>query len=255
MTPPDPELALPCEVWWAQLSGDPALAGLLDDTERRRAGRLAHRSVRERFVTARALLRLRLAELAGTAPTALRLDTTCLRCGGDHGKPRFLGPGPDLHFSIAHAGGRIAVAVTRDFPVGVDIESVAGRQAHALTDLGASFLAPAELADYRELPPGARARALAVWWARKEAVLKATGAGLTLPMREVTVTAPGDPAALRSPREGGRRAMVALHDLTPRDGHVGCVAAVGVASLTVTEHDGDELLAGAAPGSGRTMPS
>src|SRR5690606_39028481 len=123
-----------------------------------------------------------------------------------------------------------------------------------LSDLGTGILAPAELVDYRALAPEARPHALAVWWSRKEAVLKATGAGLTLPMRSVAVTAPTRPAALRSPR-AGRTAMLALRDLTPREGLVGCVAAVGVTWLDVTERDGDELLAGATPGAGRPLPS
>lgn len=245
---------LRCEVWWATTTERPGLDALLDEVERRRAGQLAHRTVRTRFVTARALLRLRLAAWTGTAPTALRVDTTCLRCGGDHGKPRLVGPGAEVQFSIAHAGGRVAVAVAHDVPVGVDVESVAVRETHALSDLGTGILAPAELVDYRALAPEARPHALAVWWSRKEAVLKATGAGLTLPMRSVVVTAPTRPAALRSPR-AGRTAMLALRDLTPREGLVGCVAAVGVTWLDVTERDGDELLAGATPGAGSTMPS
>ncbi|MFC4554912.1 4'-phosphopantetheinyl transferase family protein [Georgenia faecalis] len=235
-----------CEVWWATPSGATALAALLEAAEHRRAERLRDHD-RARFVTARALLRLVLAARTGTAPSELRLDTTCYRCGAGHGKPRLVGGDGSVSFSIAHSGDRVVVAVADGTAIGVDVEVGAGTGAEELMSLGASILAPAELADYWRLEPSRRPRALAVWWTRKEAVLKATGDGLTVPMRSLAVTTPDEPAALRSTgrARSSTAAMAVLHDLAADERTVACVAALGVASLTVVERDGDRLLASA----------
>lgn len=253
MTGPDGHGVVGCEVWWATPSGRTDLTRVLDDGERHRAGRLRDTGDRERFVTARALLRLLLTERTGAAPGAHHVDTTCPWCGADHGKPRLIGRDQRVHFSIAHSGGRVAVALADGVAVGVDVESVPDRGAEELTLLSTNILAAAELTDYLRLAPSARGRALAVWWTRKEAVLKATGAGLTVPMRDVMVSTPGEPAGLRGPRGSGRP-MAALRDLVPDRGHVGCVAALGASSVLVTERDGDELLAGVALPVSGTMP-
>lgn len=236
-----------CEVWWAT-PGSADLLELLDATERRRAARLHRPQDRARFVTARAVLRLVLGELLGTTPSELRLDVTCPRCGGEHGKPRLLGGDGSVSFSIAHVAGRVAVAVADGTAVGVDVEATVGRSAVDLTDLATDILSPAELRDHQRIAPLRRAHALAVCWTRKESVLKATGDGLMVPLRDVVVTASDHPAALREVPgvSSGRHrtAMATLHDLAPGEGLVGCVAALRVSSLTVTERDGDALLAG-----------
>jgi 4'-phosphopantetheinyl transferase len=244
---PEARRGAACEVWWATPSDRTDLVQPLDDTEQRRARRLRHAGDRRRFVTARALLRLVLAERIGTTPTELRFDTTCLRCGGDHGKPRLIGHGGAVSFSIGHSGDRVVVAVADGAAVGVDVESIEARDAGELAALSDSILGPTELADYERIAPPERGRALAVWWSRKEAVLKATGHGLTVPMADVSVTAPDEPAALRSPHGPGAAAMVTMRDLDPGDGGVACLAAIDVSSLSVTERDGDQLLSRSGP--------
>lgn len=233
-----------CDVWWATPSANPDLLELLDSTERLRAARLRRAEDRDRFVTARSVLRLVLGKRTGTAPSELRLDVTCRRCGGAHGKPRLIDGDRPVSFSIAHAAGRVAIAVAGGINVGVDVEVSGARSAVDLTDLATDILSPVELNDYQRLEPSQRAHALGVWWTRKESVLKATGDGLTVPLREVVVTAPDHPAALREMRSATRRpAMATLQDLDPGDGLVACVAALEVSSLTVTARNGDELLA------------
>jgi 4'-phosphopantetheinyl transferase len=256
-----------CTIWWATPREDTALTGLLDDAERQRSVRLARSEDRSRFVTAHALVRLLLAARTGIPPAELRFDRTCRRCGGDHGKPRLAddtplptGPPP---FNLAHAAARIAVAVADvtgpdgGFDVGVDVERVPPAGDSVLATAGPEILTAAELAAYRQLDTSGRGRALAVWWTRKEAVLKATGDGLAVPPSSIGVTAPDEPPAVtgwtvpareRRLDTGERdtapgRLLVVLRDLQAADGYVGCVAVVGAASLTVTEHDADPLLA------------
>jgi 4'-phosphopantetheinyl transferase len=244
-----------CDVWWSVPTSDPGLLDLLDETERHRAVRLACRKDRDRYVTAHALARLLLAKRSGEAPAQLRFDRTCRRCGApDHGKPRLIGP--VVPFSLAHAGDRVVVAVvgepTARLEVGVDVERVVGPEVPAR--LSRDVLAPAELAAYDRLGEHERGHALAVWWTRKESVLKATGDGLAVPPAGVEVTPPWSPPALARPvpRPAGSRrgrrtqvpgpAAVALHELDAGADHVGCLAVLGVQTVRVSERDAGLLL-------------
>ncbi|HSK55179.1 MAG TPA: 4'-phosphopantetheinyl transferase superfamily protein [Jiangellales bacterium] len=240
-----------CSVWWARPSAEPRLLAVLDATERQQAARLARDGDRARYVTAHALTRQVLARRVGEAPAVLRFDRTCGRCGADHGKPRLVGPGPAVPFSLAHTGERVVVAVASEaghevvagsVQVGVDVEPVR-EPGDPVLSAAVEILAPAERAAYADLLPAARPHALAVWWTRKEAVLKATGDGLAVPPSELVVSLPD-----REPEligwAGRAQPSVALCDLRPGNGQVGCVAVVGATSVHVTEADGAALLAG-----------
>jgi 4'-phosphopantetheinyl transferase len=254
-----------CSVWWATPAATPALNGLLDTTERRRAMRLAGRGDRERYVTAHALVRLLLAARTGVPAADLRFDRTCRHCAGDHGKPRLVdaptgsSTGP-VSFNLAHSGARIVVALVDgpDLEVGVDVERIPGPDDPAVATGADAILSATELAAFRRLKPAQRRRALAVWWTRKEAVLKATGDGLAVPPSTVEVTPPSAPPALahRPPPGDDRDPLLGapypgrpfagspliLGDLDPGAGYVGCVAALGATSLEVIEHDAGPLL-------------
>jgi 4'-phosphopantetheinyl transferase len=124
--------------------------------------------------SAHALLRLLLTECTGLPPAAHVLVRRCARCGGAHGKP--LLQSPSLHVSLAYVPGAVAVAVTGAGPVGVDLERLPATDFDGFGDV---VLAPGETAT----TPAERARL----WTRKEAVLKATGHGLTVDPRTVDV--------------------------------------------------------------------
>ncbi|WP_346008375.1 4'-phosphopantetheinyl transferase family protein [Janibacter terrae] len=99
----------------------------------------------------------------------------CPACGsGSHGRPWVrLADGSSPHVSLSRCGDHVLTAVAAS-PVGVDVESleaVAARWDPALV------LHPDERAD----APAERA----AMWCRKEAVLKALGAGMRTPMSEI----------------------------------------------------------------------
>ncbi|MET8453622.1 4'-phosphopantetheinyl transferase superfamily protein [Streptomyces sp. NPDC005209] len=172
------------EVWRIPLSGraaDAALASagqLLGADELARARRLVLREDRRRWVTARVALRTLLARRTGVAPDRITLEY------GRHGKPRLFGQGADgLRFSLSHSRDRALLAVCRGAPVGADLEHLSAGPADAadLDDLAVAVLAPEELRAYLRLPPALRRAALLRRWTGKEAALKATGRGVTLP--------------------------------------------------------------------------
>jgi 4'-phosphopantetheinyl transferase len=191
------------EVWWARVgAAGRGAASLLDDDERGRLAVLHHAEARDRFVAAHALARLVLGRVTGTPPEALRFARTCRRCGGhDHGKPALVAEAGDAvaRFSLSGAGDRVVVAVAGAGPmglagpVGVDVEPV---DEAALAGVDEVALSPAERRALAREPTSRRAAARATWWVRKEAVLKATGHGLSVDPAGVVVTGPGEPPRL-----------------------------------------------------------
>ena len=155
-----------------------ALRKLLDDNERSRAAALRFEHLRRRFVVAHGRLRQLLGGVLGLPADRVVLST------GPHGKPTVDG----AVFSLSHSGGHGLVAVTRDGQLGVDLEAIGAEAEASLLD---QVLTAAERRAFAELPAAQRAAAFYRVWVHKEAVLKATGVGLSEPMRGFGVP-PGD---------------------------------------------------------------
>ncbi|UNO40787.1 4'-phosphopantetheinyl transferase superfamily protein [Streptomyces sp. MST-110588] len=170
-----------CEVWWARLDHQhERLLSLLDAVELWRRANYRRSQDRARFTVGAALLRLASARMLGRAPHLLTFGRECPDCKLPHGRPR-LRDG-HLHVSVSHSGDLIAVAVSTGAEMGVDVETVDESKP---ARLARRVLDPAELARFQELPESERAQDFFRVWTRKEAVLKATGEGLRLPMNAV----------------------------------------------------------------------
>ena len=227
-----------CEVWSA--STDllrPDHTALLDDRELARAEGFSRPSDRSRSLLAAALVRLvaaRALDLDPTDPQTVRrlgVDRGCPTCAEPHGKPSV---GHGVHLSVSHAGALVVVAVTRVAPVGVDLEPTT-REAHAQA-AARWACAPEESARIAEASDALR------YWIRKEAVVKATGEGLTAPLADVRVSPPREPA--RFLHWTGRPAQACtLIDLNPPDGYVASLAVLSNGALNVIERSADDLLA------------
>lgn len=212
-----------CQIHWATLDAlDPHHDELLDVVERGRRDRYQREEDRRRFTLGAVLLRL-------VAGPEQQIDRACERCGEPHGRPRL--PGDDRHVSVSHSGQVAAVAVTDAGAVGVDVEAM---RAFDHSPLLQDVLAPGERA------PGLEA--FWAYWTRKESVLKATGVGLAVPMREVAVTAPGEPPRLLSYRGGRLSARMA--DVVFAPGHVGAATVLTAHHVQFHAHDAREWLSG-----------
>ncbi len=119
------------------------------------------------------LIRAEVAGLLDVAPDDVHVGRLCPRCGSaGHGRPRVTGAyaANAPHVSISRAGGRVVVALTHQGPVGVDAVALAD-----LTDDAAPRTAAA-----LGLPDDTAVRTVAEQWSLAEAVLKATGQGLSV---------------------------------------------------------------------------
>ncbi len=185
------------QVWWARVP-----VGRLDDDLRKmlatdlnsatltRLDRFHRVQDRDRGLAAHSLLRRLLAAVAGGTASGQVLSTRCAGCGlTDHGKPYLdVGtPVPPVEVNLSHSWELVCVALTAPgIQVGVDVEH---RRSVDWGTLRRSVFADPEWAVTGQADDPARHRMDA--WARKEASVKSSGHGLSLPFREVPIESAG----------------------------------------------------------------
>jgi 4'-phosphopantetheinyl transferase len=223
-----------CQVWWARTDdARPAHDALLGQPDLERRSRVRRVADRQRLTVGAALSRVLLGVAAGVPPAELRIDRTCPRCGEQHGKP-WLPALPDVHFSVSHSAGCVAVAVLRGGSVGIDVEEIGPFDAAELEGLAACALAPEERAELARQPAHDRARAFTTYWTRKEALVKATGEGLAASLDRIVVSPPSSPPRLL--HWDGPPGPVSVRTLHPPAGLVGSLAILGEGPTGVVEH-------------------
>lgn len=217
--------------WSEPLPAEDRYLKLLDGLERGRYDAYRLEIDQRRFLTGRVLAKTLVAERLGGAAESVRFDATCDDCGKPHGRPRV--PGSDLVLSISHSGNLIGLAVTDGVPVGLDVETASRKADASLVDYA---LSPAEREAVAGLSDEERSAAFFIYWTRKEAVMKATGKGLKIPLQSITFSRYDAPAELvASGDEALDPARTRLADLKAADGHRAAVAALTSDSLSVTE--------------------
>ncbi|GGQ08087.1 4'-phosphopantetheinyl transferase [Streptomyces griseomycini] len=219
-----------CHIWWAAVHGAVgSRRHLLSAAERERADTLRQTADQDRFVAGRVLLRTLAADLLGTTANRVIVGSSCPDCPRPHGKPTL--PGTPWETSISHSGDLVAVALSTAGPMGVDVELI--DEALALEELRPQVLSPAEAAARPHDTP----RTFFRTWTRKEAVLKATGAGLRVPMSGMTVTAPDAPPDVTwfqdRPELVGR---IRMADLEPAPGYAASVAVISAVPVAYADH-------------------
>jgi 4'-phosphopantetheinyl transferase len=176
-------------VWSISLAGRglPSEAGcaeLLSAAERDRLARLRTGESRVRFALSHAATRVVLGAYAGAEPARLELRYE------SGGRPEPVDG--DLHWSLSHSSRLALVGVGRGAPLGVDVEHV--RPLHDAPALARRVLTSEEHARWASEPT---TPALLRLWVRKEAVVKATGEGLSRPLDELSVLDPAGVDGLR----------------------------------------------------------
>lgn len=151
--------------------------------ERERAMRYKLPSRADEFIFFRWAMRCLLAEKLAIAPRDVPIAV------GPQGKPYLAGLKSPPWFNIAHASTRALLAISWLGEVGIDVEpSSASLQ---LESLAHELCASGERDAWRSYPPHERTMWLLHLWTAKEAVLKGTAKGLSIPLTSVTIN-PGD---------------------------------------------------------------
>jgi 4'-phosphopantetheinyl transferase len=174
-------------VWLAPVPEDMDLQALRSATpwlsaeEEDELATLHREETRRAFVVSHGLLRLVLSHHVAVE----RRSWTFVRQPG--GRPEIASPSlqPPLRFSLSHTEGLVACGVALDRAIGVDVERLREERVRGVLE---QSLSPSETASLRELPRSAWPARVFACWTVKESYLKACGAGLALPPRDVLVT-------------------------------------------------------------------
>ncbi len=227
-------------IWVAAISGQrPSRRGLerlLSDKERERAAAFTRDGGRIRFVTGRAILRLLLSRYLDEDPAEIELSLT------PAGKPTLVeGSHPRLHFSLSHSEDLLLIAFSSTSEIGVDLEFIRPMELDAVLPLCAS---PSELAEMNGMTARARRKRFFELWTRKEALAKAVGLGLSLPMREIIFSSAGSSGGgeltlVSAPRVVGEPGRWQVTPLEVSDEYAAAVAMPGgEARLDLREFEG-----------------
>ena len=188
---------------------------VLDADERARVDRHREPADADAARVARVLLRTAYGAALGVDPAAVSFVP------GPHGRPAVPGAGA-FSANVSHTRGLVALASCPDGPVGVDVQTVGERTPAGVAE---RFFAPAEAELLARTADAERPPVFAVLWTVKEAVLKATGAGIGGGLDTVVVPDPprvltGSPVAVAVATDG----RWAVRAWTPGRGHVAAVA-------------------------------
>jgi len=214
-------------VWRAGLDRSPeTIAFLLNGLpafERERAHCFRFALHRGRFVVARSVLRRILGFYLGADPREINLSAN------RHGKP-CLDPGMhrgDLRFNLSHSHGLALYIIAEGREVGIDVEYP--ERTCTPEKIARRFFSPAEAEILEGLPEARRRSAFFSCWTRKEAFVKAMGAGLSVPLGDFTVTLrPGDaPKLLYTAWDDTGPSKWTLMDIDPGGGYAAAAAVSG----------------------------
>ncbi len=141
---------------------------VLSPAERARSDKFVRIFDRDRYLRSHVALRKILAIYVDCNPARIEMEV------GSEGKPRLAGAG--LRFNLSHSAHRALVAVTCDGEIGVDVEE--RREIRNYMNLAQQFCSLSEFQRLQQKPAADQPLAFLTCWTRKEALLKATGAGL-----------------------------------------------------------------------------
>ena len=172
-------------IWCFSLSASESQLAKLEDVlspdERARLSCYAFAHTRRAFTVARAALRIIIAKCVGASPSTLHFEY------GVYGKPRLAPPFDHFHFNLSHSGDIAVVAASVSGAIGIDIERI--RPVPETLDLARGFFSRGEYELLCKTPHHERDRIFLSLWTRKEACLKAIGAGLAIGTKQIDATA------------------------------------------------------------------
>ncbi len=211
------------------------LKALLSREERAKSERFSTALLQCRFVAARASLRVIIASYLNAEPSEIEFEY------GQFCKPAIKTKGASLQFNMAHSNDLGVIAITSEKHVGIDVEHVS--TVVDMDNIVAHAFSPYERSVYSAIPADLRANVFLRCWTRKEAYMKATGMGLSLPPDKFDVTLiPGEiPRLLRVEHDPDEVSRWSLSDFDLATDYIGTVAFEGTfSSLRLFTFDAEQ---------------
>lgn len=178
------------------------LQTLLAPDEQDRARQFRFQPDRDHFTATRGCLRLLLGRYLSIEPEALQF------CYGPYGKPALQSKTEKaISFNVSHSQGWALIAVSQGQSVGIDLEKI--RPNYLWQAVSRQIFSAREQAVLQALPTAAQCSAFFKTWTFKEAYVKATGEGLSMPLAQLEILEDIDTAqttlTLQGDAEVGRR--------------------------------------------------
>ena len=207
-------------VWMARVSAAHDslifLESCLDLHDHERAARFRFPEDRARFVLGRGLLRKCLGRYLRQTPETIKLAYT------DRGRP-ILPQDETIQFSISHTHDLVAIALTAQARVGIDLEYV--QPDLDPLELAGRIFSEKDLRIFQALPRSETLPAFFRAWTRKEAYLKARSEGIAEGLRLVSVPfGPEETASLTDARDESAARTWRLHALPVSADYMGSLA-------------------------------
>lgn len=186
-----------------------------DETDRAARFRFSH--LRDSFVIAHGVLRFVLGRYLGIDPADIQFSF------GSNGKPAF-GPTHPVRFNMSHSGDLTVIALAVDCEIGVDTEKI--RSFADMQQIAGRFFCQEEVSELMSVPESEREHAFFCCWTRKEAYIKAIGAGLSVALDGFRVTVhPQAPARfVHIEHDTSAAEAWTLRDLSFGSGYAGALA-------------------------------
>ncbi len=169
-------------LWWVfvpeLLAHVEQFSRILSADEMNRALRFRFEEHRQRFIIARAVLR----QILQLYTERSASDIVFLQ--GERGKPYLQDNPLDLQFNVSHSHDMAVYAFTTQAEIGVDIEKIEPRFSDGVAE---RFFSQDECRELSKLPEDQRITAFYHLWAGKEAIIKALGEGLFVPLTSFSV--------------------------------------------------------------------
>ncbi len=192
---------------------------LLSPDERDRASRFHFERDRLHFCAARGLLRTLLAGYVVAQPQDVRFHYS------EKGKPELAEPHASARFAfnLSHSGGVALIGLTRNGPIGVDIENI--RNDFDTAAIAQRFFSASEQEQLLKLPPEERHQAFFRCWTLKEAFIKALGEGLSHPLHQFDVSVDAEtPVSLVTRPNASEAELWQLQSVEAGPGYAAAVA-------------------------------
>jgi 4'-phosphopantetheinyl transferase len=196
-------------------------SAFLSADEAARVARFHFEPDRRRAIVSRGALRVVLGRELSEPPGRIQFSY------GPQGKPELSAQfiAADLRFNVSHSHEEILIALARGRAVGVDIEHF--RPGIHDEEIGSRYFTSGECAALRSLAPSRRAAGFFAYWTCKEALIKAKGGGLSIPLDtfEVEVDLEIENVPLRILSGAGLDETWSIRRLPAPDGYAAAVAA------------------------------
>lgn len=215
-------VAIRAWVWEARPEEAAVFWDVLSEDERARAGRFFKDIDRQRWIVSRGRTREILGSLVGIEAASIQFGV------GAKGRPFLAAQGaPVPSFNLSHSGSVGLLAVCDDLPVGADLEAIRPIEDSEI----AWALSRVERDQLANVAPTERLETFFRFWTLKEALMKGTGLGASLPLHDFDIGLAG-PAVLRMAGFPGEAKRWAFAEGVP---------AVGMRAAITARTDGQDI--------------